>query len=147
MNQLRVQSIIERILAMRIRKRNGLIIKAKPLLILTLIDEFETIAKGMNKIYFSSVLVDYYKQTCHKLTSEKLTNICYPFWHMKSESFWQIRLRQGYPELLPTKSVSSKWIRDNVDYVELDPILFDALIDMEERKEIRSAILNYYFNY
>jgi putative restriction endonuclease len=142
---LRLQSNINRVCNLNRAKIKGVFINAKPLLILAII---ELISDGKYTSNRIEILGESLKMTYNKIAIElgivKITLLYKPFWHLGSEPFWKIVLKDG-AEDLADKTVSSKWLCDNVAYVELDPMLFESIKIPEEREILKQEILKKYF--
>jgi putative restriction endonuclease len=73
-------------------------------------------------------------------------DMAYPFYHMKSEGFWKLMPRPGREKELGEKITSSmSRIRDTVLGAEIDPQLFQCILEPKSREELRAAILKRYF--
>jgi putative restriction endonuclease len=70
-----------------------------------------------------------------------------PFYHMRSEGFWHLFLKPGH-ELALTRSHSIKSLSSlqaAVAWVELDPPLFQLILEKESRELLRLTLLENYF--
>jgi putative restriction endonuclease len=76
------------------------------------------------------------------------SNFSLPFYHLKSEGFWCLHTLIG-KEISLTSSHSIKsfgQLKDVVDFVSFDEILYELLIVSNTRNQLRNALLNTYFN-
>ena len=137
MNQLKKEYYRTALLTMNQKKTNGKSNKAKPILmlaIINLIDEGHIIG---NQIHYDKELVAEYNRIFGKY-SDTITLVQYPFYYMRNDGFYSIK---GKAE---KKTPSGKYIRDNIEYAYLDDGLWELLQDQATRNEFRELIVNYY---
>ncbi len=123
--------------------RGGIVVNAKPLFILALI---EAIRKGLpNPNIFE------YAESLEKIYTEKWksfypsippTPICKPFFHLVNDGFWSIKWKAGFVE----PPATDKKMRDNVEYGYLDNALWDVLQEEETRQYYESQIISYFLS-
>lgn len=65
-----------------------------------------------------------------------------PFYHMRSEPFWRVKLRDGKAE---TFGLALKRIRESVEYVEIDDALAALLRQPETNRLLRDVLLGQLF--
>jgi len=87
----------------RDRKKGGA--PHKPILLLSVIQLIESGVINTNKIYLSLELVSIFKTTWAQLVStDHLVSLPLPFYHMKSEPFWQLKANSGCEKWVEAKS-------------------------------------------
>lgn len=73
-------------------------------------------------------------------------NMAYPFYHMQSDGFWRLIPKPGRENELGEKITSSmSRVQDTVLGGELDPQLFQQILEQKRREELRVTLLNRYF--
>lgn len=113
--------------------------KAKPLLMLCIIDCIEEESVIDNKILFD-VIAQKYKYHLSQMTGT-IAREYYPFYFLTSDNFYHIQWKETP---IKTKTPSAKFIRDNIEYAYLDNALWDLLQEPDVRKEYRNIIINHY---
>ena len=117
----------------------GVVVPAKPLLMVSVIDYINQGKCSDNKIIFTD-LIDFY-DTNLKLTNACVTPMSYPFYFMGSESFWHLRRKNQF---IKTKAPSAKFIRENIEYAYLDNSLWDLLQEEQVRQLLRETIVTHF---
>ncbi|MEQ8907982.1 MAG: HNH endonuclease [Vicingaceae bacterium] len=120
----------------------------KPILILSIIDLIDKGYIDNCWINISPELVETFRKIWMKLVFEDRDMIfALPFFHMKSEKFWQLRPKQGYEKAVSSvKSIRSLGsLREMIDCAKLDDDLFIILAYKVKREIIIQEILNKYF--
>lgn len=119
----------------------GVVINAKPVFVLTLIDVIESGLVSSNHFPYTKDLTDAYQNRWIKhITNMAPTPICKPFFHLTNDQFWHIQ----WKEPVSFTSSSDKKMRDYVEYGYLDNALWDLLQDQENRDSYRKEIVNYF---
>lgn len=113
--------------------------KAKPYLLLSIIDGISQKIISDNKILFEDVVLLYQERI--KSAKETVARIVYPFYFLASDGFYHLQWN-GNP--VKTKSPSAKFIRAHIDFAYLDNALWDLLQDVEVRQEYKELIENHY---
>jgi len=73
------------------------------------------------------------------------SSMSYPFYHMRSESFWKLVPNEGYKDL-PGLTISSMVkLREIYCGAEMDESLFILMCNPETREQLRSVLINTYF--
>lgn len=114
--------------------------KAKPLLILCIIDCIEEKSVVDNKILFD-VIAKKYKDYLPEIKGT-IARENYPFYFLTSDNFYHLQWKESP---IKTKAPSAKFIRDHVEYAYLDNALWDLLQEPDVRQEYRELIINHYF--
>lgn len=117
----------------------------KPALLLAVVEGIEAGAIQNNKIFITPELIESFRKYRNLLgasTPYHLRHFVYPFYHLKSESFWQLKEKQG--KKIATNSAGSvsgmQALRDGLDYARLDHALWDLLTKPNSRNILRSAL-------
>ena len=63
----------------------------------------------------------------------------YPFFHLKNDEFFYLKFKTH--DIVLKKTVSSKFIRDNIEYGLFDNALWDLLQDTENRNYYKELII------
>lgn len=124
----------------------------KAVLLLTIIDLFESCVLSDNIIRFDETL----KQTFAKMWNKVLPNEAtflpeayLPFWFMQSEGFWHVVPLRGKEDILSNlrdthvKPSESK-LKDCVNYAELDEDLYFLMTLQSGRSSLKRALLETY---
>jgi putative restriction endonuclease len=120
----------------------------KPVLLLSLL---ELVLSGFypdNKIRVTPELVRTFKSTWESLvTTRHHCNMALPFYHLKSEPFWELIPKSGFEKIMEMKLEmrSLKSLEKALDYAILDPDLFKAMSTPSQNMILRQTILNQYF--
>lgn len=139
MNTLRRLLYRNMLLSVNQSKVGGSPNKAKPLLILCIIDCIEEGSVMDNKILYD-VIAQKYQSHLSKMAGT-IARENYPFYFLTSDSFYHLKWKE-IP--IKTKAPSAKFIRDHIEYAYLDNALWDLLQKPEVRIEYRDLIINHY---
>ena len=137
------QHYVYRVANMRQAKVNGEVIVAKPVLLLALIDGVDKSVFDNNHFYLNEWLEERYLSLMKEYTKGSQfpnpTSINSPFWHLTSDGFWHLHLKEKYEGgATPTKT----WLKENVLSASLDDDLFVLLQNPEWRMKIRNFIID-----
>lgn len=120
----------------------------KPILLLSLIDCFETGAQASDRVYITAELMAYFKSNwkCYVKTAHTM-NFSLPFYHLKNEPFWEIVTKRGYDlELTSSHSIKSfNSLYSSTAYAKIDLELMLLLLNVESRIVLKTALVNKYF--
>ena len=122
----------------------------KPALLLAVLEGIEEGAIRDNRIVITPELITGFKAYCQLLSPGPEYGACpfqLPFFHLRSSKFWHLHARPGR-ELVLTASKSVRsfgHLRDVISFASLDAALWDLLIQLIAREEIRQALLTRYF--
>lgn len=123
--------------------RGGIVVNAKPIFILAII---ESIRKGFlcpNEFPYSEPLFKVYKETWTKFYPNiPPTPICKPFYHLTHDGFWSIKWKNA----ISVTSSSDKILRENAEYGFLDNALWDLLQDEKVRQYYEEQIELYFLS-
>lgn len=120
----------------------------KPILLLSVIS---LIQKGLitsNRIFITPELVLTFKEVWKKLVNTPhIENFALPFFHMRSEPFWNLITFNGLDSLITnSKSIKSfKALKENIAYAEVDKQLFIILSDKVQGTYFTQLLLEKYF--
>ena len=79
------------------------------------------------------------------VTTDHSVNFALPFYHLKSEGFWQLIPNPGYEAALSIQLKSLRNLNEAVAYAQLKSELFELLTISENRNILRSVLLDIYF--
>ncbi|PWN05449.1 HNH endonuclease [Rhodohalobacter mucosus] len=117
----------------------------KPFLLLSILDGIDQGWITDNRIELSRELIDtfflYWNAT---MGTDKVTTIALPFFHMKSEPFWELKYREGEKEYTYSPSLGS--LQSRVEYAILKPDLYRLMDMMWERNALRQLLAGHYFD-
>lgn len=134
-----------RIMLLQIKRstvRGGIIINAKPVFLITLINMIEEGKVKNNEFYFDEILKTKYEETHKELIPDAKITPCYrPFYHLVQDGFWTVNWKNGIPD---PHGLTDRKVRENVEYAKMDNVLWDVLQDKEVRKYYRDAIKDYF---
>lgn len=118
---------------------NGKLILAKPLLLVSVIDYIKQGACIDNKVLYNDLNVFYSTNTM--LAHVTKTPMQYPYYYMKSESFWHLKWKCQF---IKTKAPSAKFVRENIEYAYLDNALWDLLQEPQVQQQLREALVTHF---
>lgn len=120
----------------------------KPILLLSLIENFEQGIIQGNKIYMTPEFVASFKSNWQAYVSTNHDmRVTLPFYHLKSENFWELIPNKGFEEMIKQKSLmrSFKNLRTVVSYAYIDDELVYLLKDKVNRHVLKLAIIEIFF--
>jgi len=147
LNQLSLY--VKKFSKLRAARVKGSIAPHKPVLLLSVIAGIENGFIKENKIYISAELVAQFKDYWHQLVTDPTfkANFSLPFYHLKSEGFWQLKTLAGR-DILLTSSNSIKsfsHLKEVIDHASFDEALYQLLTQQQEREVLRQTLLTTYF--
>ena len=123
--------------------RGGIVVNAKPLFILTLIEAIRQGLPNPNIFWYSDCLKEIYSEKWKSFFPNMVpTPICKPYYHLVNDGFWNIKWKAGIVE----PPATDKKIRENVEYGYLDNALWDVLQEEETRQYFESQIISYFLS-
>lgn len=126
----------------------------KAILLLTVIEMYETNVWSENIIYYDDNLKNAFQRVWDRVLKEEdlfHPEMYLPFWFMQSEDFWHIVPKRGKEEIITIlrdehiKPSESKLI-DCVKYAELDEDLFFMMTLPSGRSSLKRVLLETYFD-
>jgi len=117
----------------------------KPFLLLSILDGIHIGWINRPKITLSQDLIEtFFRYWTQIIGEDRNTTIALPFFHMKSEAFWELQYNDGAEPY--TNSPSLGGLLKRVAYAKIDDQLFQMMSEKEGRQIITGAILNTYFS-
>ncbi len=117
----------------------------KPFLLLSVLDGIESGWISGPHIELSNDLVDtFYTYWNAIMRKDQVTTIALPFFHMKSEPFWDLVYKDDATPYKNTPSVSG--LQDRVSHTKISEELFQQFVDPEKRNRYRHLLLTTYFD-
>lgn len=124
----------------------------KAVLLLTIIDMYESCVLTDNAIRYDDTLKDTFVKVWNKVLPYEATfhsDAHLPFWFMQSEGFWHIVPNKGKEDILellraPHIKPSDSKLKDCVNYVELDEDLYFLMTLQSGRSSLKRALLETY---
>ena len=79
-------------------------------------------------------------------TPYQLRHFIYPFYHLKSEGFWQLKEKPGKTIAVNSANsvTSMKPLREALDYARVDLSLWNLLVKPSQRNILRDILLGTY---
>lgn len=140
-SELKIQYYRTAILQTKRGNGRGVIINAKPILLLALFEHIENGLIVNNKVLFCEELKKCYEKHYSFFESGKNKTPFYkPFFHLQSDGYWHL----SWSNEEKRKNPSNRYLRDNVKYASFDNALWDLLQDVEIRRILREVIINYF---
>ena len=122
---------------------NGSVIKAKPILLLAVIDGINEGRVVNNCIVMNEWLEIHYTTLMYRYSTNyaDMTEINMPFWHLKNDGFWHLQFAGEKVERTSTPTMN--WIRENVHFAYFDEPLWILLENQEWRMKLRNFIIEH----
>ncbi|MFC6861281.1 HNH endonuclease [Zunongwangia atlantica] len=120
----------------------------KPVMLLGVIRGIKQKEIMDNRIFITpELLLNFRKIWSHLVDTEHIENLTLPFFHLRSEPFWQLVARPGMePGITRSGSIKSfKNLRETVAYAQIDPELFLLLQEPETSRILEEQLLHQYF--
>ena len=134
--------------SLRISKRNGGA-PHKPILLISIIEAYENGMFDDNKIFIIPESVQNFKRIWTELVDTNHHPIfALPFYHMKSESFWELSPNIGYEKVIASRASlkgSFNTLHEAINHAKIEDDLKDLLLDEESRLMLKLTLLDYYF--
>lgn len=123
--------------------KGGIIINAKPLFILALIESIRSGLPKPNIFEYTEYLKKVYTKKWELFYPDMFaTPICKPFYHLVNDGFWNIKWKTCFVE----PPATDKKLRDSVEYGYLDNTLWDILQKEENREYYESLLISYFLS-
>lgn len=132
---------------MRVDRSHG-VAPHKPILLLSVLQLFEQNVILSSRIYITPELVSLFKTNWNLLVK---TNhnclISYPFYHLKSEGFWQLVPKSGNQDINALGSLVKSFSTLNaaVDYANISDDLYTLMKDRHNNAILQHFLLDEYF--
>lgn len=120
----------------------------KPVLLLSIIQLFENKQIDSEKIFITPELVGTFKSTWNALVTTGHDMIfALPFYHMKSETFWQLIPNAGCEKWIEAKGSMRSFgnLITAVAYAQIDIELFELFKEKDSREVLKYTLLDKYF--
>jgi len=150
MNTLRPKNLNYYLLRFKKLRRDGKNGGAphKPILLLSVINLFETNPLQTKQIFISPELISLFKSNWARLVESNHHMIfALPFFHLKSDGFWRLIARPGCEKWVAAQSAIRSFSSLNiaVEYAEIDNELYQLLEDVRCREILKRFLLESYF--
>lgn len=117
----------------------------KPFLLLSILDGIEQGWITDNRVELSQDLIDtFFTYWNAVMDDDRSTTIALPFYHMKSEPFWELEYKAGEKEYSSSPSLGG--LKERVAYAVVDPELYSLMNDPAGREKIRQLLAGHYFS-
>ena len=120
----------------------------KPVMLISVLQGFESGLINENKIYITPELVFLFKSNWTNLIkTNHVCNFALPFFHLKGEKFWKIIPKQGFESIIVIKESISSFSEINAiaDYVVLNDVLYNLVKKSYDNLILQQFILDTYF--
>lgn len=125
-------------------RRTGIKKIAKAVMLLAVIKGIEDGTVRNNRIEYETIAEIYdivFRQYANVARQDEYTHSYYPFYHLQSSGFWNLRFLSPNSIRKPS-TPSAAWLRNNIEYAYLDPQLWAMLQRQEYRRRIAEYIVN-----
>lgn len=128
---------------------NGISKPYKPALLLAVLEGVEDGSIQNNRIYITPELIvafRKYRELLGAVGKYDSRHFAYPFYHLKSEEFWRLKLKpERQFRLTAANSIASlKQLQEDVNFAQLDINLWDLVMNAAARNRLREALLGQY---
>lgn len=121
----------------------------KPILLLSIIDLFESGVFDSNKIFINPELVSSFKSNWASFVLNQNSSMSFalPFYHMRSEPFWRLVANPGCETWVAAKSSMRSFSNLNtaIKYAQIDIELCSLLLEQNSRNILYAYLLKQYF--
>ena len=120
----------------------------KALLLLSVIDLVERGVISDCRVPLSDALIQQFKSNTTKLLGESILfqpKISYPFFHMRSELFWELVSSKGV-KVEDVSSYSLSTLKQHIAYARIDRKLFEVLKNPNVRAKLRVVLISTYLD-
>lgn len=143
---LSYQIDLYRIMFLRIKRsvvKGRVIVNAKPIFLLTLIDMIADKKIVNNEVYFNQELEERYIAKYNELLpNEKATPLYRPFYHLINDEFWHL----NFTNEVTAESLTEKRLRENVRCGCFDNALWDLLQEENNRSFYSKLLIDNYLS-
>jgi putative restriction endonuclease len=146
-----VQEIVQKYLRafekLRIDRAHGMA-PHKPVLLISVLQAFQTNVFTANRIYITPELVALFKANWNVLvTSQHNCSFALPFYHLTSDKFWSLVAKPGFENILQLKASMRSFANLNaaVDCAIIDNDLFTLMKDQKSNAVLLQFLLDAYF--
>lgn len=148
MNPLKEKYYLGEIFKTRLGNSHGIIIKAKPVFLLSILECISSGHLTANRIELDdTVLQDTYRKLFKELQPGRIVSpFTLPYFHLARESYYSIKWT-GKPFVPSPHGHSPSWtyLRVNSEFAFLENGLWDILQEADSRDRIQQEIVEYFF--
>ncbi len=145
-----LQKYINSFRKLRTAVTNGQPAPHKPILLLSVLQTFEITIKDKNKLYITPELVAAFNTNWSLLvTTNHDCRISYPFYYLKSSTFWKLVPKSGFENINLMGSIMKSFNNLNaaVEYAEIADDLALLMLDNTSNNVLQHCLLDTYFPY
>lgn len=143
-----LEGYIKQVESLHCAKSNGRVVIAKPMFLIALINGIDDGVFKENRFYWDKskeqykALSKYYLDALQGYAPNAyITPLHKPFYHMKYDGFWNLKVKEG--ARLPSSS-SSGFMKENLIYAYFDEGFWNILQSQSNRDKIRNIIVEKY---
>ena len=134
-----------------VNKSYGVVAPHKPCLLLAVIDLVESGAITDGRVRYTHALREMFSEYFAIVSKpEHRDRPYYPFFHLKPtrskpESFWKIKVKEGREADFTRITIPSHLqMEEYTEYAEIDPDLFEYLLNPESREALRNRLIQWF---
>lgn len=140
-----LQQYVKKFAKLKVDRSRG-VAPHKPILLLSVLERIEQQDIVSEAIKITPELISSYKKNwAHLVTTDHSVSFALPFYHLKSDGFWQLIANPGYEAVLSIQIKNLRNLNDAVACAQLRPELFELLTLSENRNILRTVLLDTYF--
>ena len=120
----------------------------KPILLISILQAYQAGLLAGNRVYISPELLGLFKANWAILVRTNHNCIfSYPFFHMKSEPFWELVVQPGEESALKKQSTPNSFNRLNslIQFAEIDMELANLMMDKISNQILLTGLLSTWF--
>ena len=145
MNKDSLQKYIKLFSKLRVDRTHGVAAPHKPVLLLSVLQLYQNKLVNDNRIYITPDLVSFFKVIWNLLVvSNHTCNITYPFYHLRSSSFWKLIPKRDFNQIKLTVSFSS--LNASIECAVIDDDLHNLMMDIKSNSILQDILLETYFH-
>jgi len=129
---------------LRIDRSHGAIAPHKPILLLSVLQLYKAGQIENDRVYITPELVSLFKVNWSLLVvSDHACNIAYPFYYLKSSTFWKLIPKRNFNTIKLTVSFSS--LNASVECAIIENDLYELITDVKSNTILQEFLLEEYF--
>jgi len=142
---------IDKFIKLNVDKASGVPAPHQPILLLSIIEQFEREKISRNQIYLTPELIaTFLKYWSNLVMTDHHSDISLPFFHLsgkKKVKFWYLMPNPGFEAVISsgTKIKGLSALRNTVKYAYLDAELYEYLQDASSRLKLSEALVRKWF--
>jgi putative restriction endonuclease len=136
----------EMLLSVRRAKVKGVFINAKPILLISILDSYSLGVLTDNKIKICEQLIELFNKNSKIYQPElKQTPFFKPFFHLTTDRIWSFKFNEGFSFPEHNYTPTLKWQKKAIEYAYFNDSLFESIIQISDRENLKEAIIQHFF--